>query len=76
MATKCWQHLFISQRSIRSKVSIAYQQKRKSRKNSKKRKIPKAFINYSQATNDVYEILEGYNPTKKRKVLIAEKTKN
>ena len=32
-------------------------------------KNPKAFINYSQATGDVYENLEDYNPTKKRIVL-------
>ena len=33
-------------------------------------KIPKAFIGYSQETDDVYENLKDYNPTKKRKVLI------
>ena len=36
----------------------------------KKIKNPKAFINYSQAIDDVYENLEDYNPTKKRKLLI------
>ena len=29
------------------------------------------FIDYSHTTDDVYEILEVYNPTKKKKVLIA-----
>ena len=29
-------------------------------------KSPKAFIDYSQTTDDVYENLETYNPTKKR----------
>ena len=29
----------------------------------------KAFLDYSQTINDVYENLQGYNPTKKRRVL-------
>ena len=29
------------------------------------------FIDYSHTADDVYEILEVYNPTKKKKVLIA-----
>ena len=33
-------------------------------------KNPKAFSDYSQ-TDDVYENLEDYNPTKKRRVLIV-----
>ena len=32
---------------------------------------PKPFIDYSQTTDDVYEDLEDYNPTKKRKVLLV-----
>ena len=32
---------------------------------------PKAFIDYSQKTDDVDENLEDYNPTKKRRVLIV-----
>ena len=32
-------------------------------------KSPKAFIDYSQAIDDVYENLEDYNQTKKRGVL-------
>ena len=32
-------------------------------------KDPKAFIEYSQTIDDVYENLEDYNPTKKRRVL-------
>ena len=34
-------------------------------------KNPKAFIDYSQITDDVYENLEDYNKTKKRRVLIV-----
>ena len=32
-------------------------------------KIPKAFVDYSQTIDDVYENLEDYNPTKKKRVL-------
>ena len=32
-------------------------------------KNPKAFINYSQTIDDVYENLKDYNPVKKRRVL-------
>ena len=34
-------------------------------------KITKAFIDYSQKIDDVYENLEDYNSTKKRRVLIV-----
>ena len=34
-------------------------------------KNPKACIDHSQLIDDVYENLEGYNPTKKRRVLIV-----
>ena len=34
-------------------------------------KNAKAFIDYSQTIDDVYETLEDYNPTKKRRVLIV-----
>ena len=34
-------------------------------------KNPKAFINYSQIIDDVYENLEDYNPTNIRRVLIV-----
>ena len=34
-------------------------------------KNPKVFIVYSQTFEDVYENLEGYNPTEKEKVLIV-----
>ena len=37
----------------------------------KHERIPTALINYSQTINDVHEILEHYNPTKKRKALIV-----
>ena len=33
-------------------------------------KIRKAFLNYLQTTDDVYEDLEDYNPTKKTKLLL------
>ena len=36
-----------------------------------KLKIPKAFVDYSQTIDYVYENLEDYNPTKKRRVLIV-----
>ena len=36
-----------------------------------KLKNPKAFIDYSQTIDDVYEKLEDYNPTTKRRVLIG-----
>ena len=32
---------------------------------------PKAFIHYSQAVDYIYEHLEDYNPTKKRRMLIV-----
>ena len=35
----------------------------------KKSKNPKAFTDYSQIIDVVYENLENYNPTKKRRVL-------
>ena len=34
-------------------------------------KNSKAFIDYLQSIDDVYENLEDYNPTKKRRVLIV-----
>ena len=34
-------------------------------------KNSKALVDYSQAIDDVYENLEDYNPTKKRRVLIV-----
>ena len=37
----------------------------------KKIKISKELIGYSQTIDDVYENLEGYNPRKKRKMLIV-----
>ena len=38
---------------------------------TEKLKNPKAFIDYPQTIDNVYENLKDYNPTKKRKVLIA-----
>ena len=37
----------------------------------KKLKNPKAFIDYLQTFDDIYENLEDYNPTKERRVLIV-----
>ena len=34
-------------------------------------KNPKAFSDYLQSIDDVYENLEDYNPTKKRRVMIV-----
>ena len=36
-----------------------------------KLKNPKPFIDYSQTSDDVYESLEDYNPTKNRRVLMV-----
>ena len=60
-ATKYLQNLFICQRSIRIKVSITSQRKRK---RTKKLKNPKAFFELKTNLGDC-------NPTKKRKVLIV-----
>ena len=38
---------------------------------TKKLRNSKAFINYSQTIDDVYENLEDYNPREKRRVLIV-----
>ena len=35
-------------------------------------KVAKAFINYSQTIDNVYENLEDYNPTKKRVLIIFD----
>ena len=35
-------------------------------------KNPKAFIHYSRKTDDVYQNLEEYNPTKKRRWFIVD----
>ena len=37
----------------------------------KKLKTPNTFIDYKETIDDIYEILEDYNPTKKRRVLIG-----
>ena len=37
----------------------------------KKSKNPKAFIDYSETIDDVYQNLVNYNPTNKRRVLIV-----
>ena len=37
----------------------------------KELKNPKTFIDYPQTIDDVHENVEGYNPKKKRKVLIV-----
>ena len=60
-ATKYLQNLFICQRSIRIKVSITSQRKRR---RTKKLKNPKAFFELKTNLGDC-------NPTKKRKVLIV-----
>ena len=41
------------------------------KKGIKKLKKSKAFIDYSQTSEDVYENLEDYNPTQKGRVLIV-----
>ena len=37
----------------------------------KRLKNPKVFIDHSHTVNDLYQNLEDYNPTKKRRVLIV-----
>ena len=64
--TRYWQHLFIAQIS---KYQLFNNRKEKIR--IKKLKSPKAFIDYWQTIDYAYEILEDYNPAKKRKVLIV-----
>ena len=61
--------MFIHQRYFQIKASVTYKWNEKV--GIIKLKSPKAFINYSPTTDDVYEDLENYNPTKKRKVLIV-----
>ena len=36
-----------------------------------KNQYSKAFIDYSEVIDDVYENVEDYNPTKKRKMLVV-----
>ena len=62
-----WWNLFICQRSSRIKVSVINEREKVGIKNLKN---PKTFIDYSQAIDDVYENLEDYDPTKKRRVSI------
>ena len=45
--------------------------KRRKKVEIKKLKNPTKFIEYSKTTDDVYEALEDYNPTKKMKVFIV-----
>ena len=44
---------------------------RREKVGTKELKNPKVFVDNSQTTDDVYQNLEDYNPTKKRKVLIV-----
>ena len=56
---------------IHSNTSIKYLLPDGKKQKLKNGKNTKAFIDYSQKTNDVYETLEDYNTTKKRRVLIV-----
>ena len=60
---------FIFQRSIESKYPLFINGREKV--GIKKLKNPKAFIDYSQAIDDVYENLEDYNSKEKKKVLVV-----
>ena len=64
-ATRYRQNLPICHRSIQIKVQLPINERAKV--GIKKLKNPKAFIDYSQIIDGVYENLEDYNPTKKRK---------
>ena len=66
--TRCWQNLFIKD-SFEPKYQLLVN--RKGKVEIKHEKNPKAFIHYSQTTDDVPQNLKDYNPTKKRKVLIV-----
>ena len=68
--TRYWQNLFICQRSIWIKVSklLIHWREEVGIENLKNQK---AFTDFSQTIDDVYEDLEDYNPTKKRRVLIV-----
>ena len=57
---------FMSQRSFKSKYHLLIKGREKVR--IKKLKNAKAFIDYSQTTDDVYENLEDYNSTKKKSI--------
>ena len=58
--------------NVKDQFKSKYQLLIKGRENVRieKLKISKAFINYSQTIDGVYENLEDYKPTKKRKILI------
>ena len=55
---------------IHSNQSINYLLTEEKKQELKNQKNPKAFIEYSQTNDDIYENLEDHNPMKKRKVLI------
>ena len=50
-------------------MSITFQ--RKTKIGDQRTKKLKAFINYSQTVDDIYEYLEDHNPMKTRKVLVV-----
>ena len=56
---------------IHSNQSINYLLTEEKKSEIKKIKNPKAFNDYSQTIDDVYENLEDYKPTNKRRVLIV-----
>ena len=56
---------------IHSNRSISYVLLEEKKKGTEHLKNPKAFIDYSQTIDDVYEDLEVYNPTRKRRALIV-----
>ena len=64
-----WVKLFVCQRSTWNKVLVVYQWEKKL--GIEKLKNRKAFIDYSQTIDGVYENSEYDNPTMKRKVLIV-----
>ena len=54
-----------TEKSIQIKLPIAYQWKRKIT-NITKLKNPKAFSDYSQTIDDIYEFLEEFNSKKEK----------
>ena len=62
--------IYTSKTDLNQSTSCLLKEERE-RVRIKQTKNPKAFIDYSQTIDDVYDNFEDHNPTKKRKVLIV-----
>ena len=67
--TRYWQSYLYVKDQYEAKYQLLINEREKVA--IKELKNPKAFINYSQTVDDVYEDLKDYNPIKKRKLLIV-----